>query len=279
MNSAAKHCLGMVVLLNCWATPAHAIYNGTPTTSFAAVARGVQVAPDWVFTASHFLLGVGDTYSNGYGSRTVSAVYSAPGSTGFPANDFSMMRLAPVASGTAPFLPVNGTLVPYGSFAPWDVTIASGSNSGPARGYGFTAINESLLTYVDTATNPATPYTVNWLLSVDSNTYVQGGDSGGGLFAGHATDSSVLMGISSAQLQNDVTLAPEGSAFVQPAAYRSWIDNTLLADPSDNQAVAWTTVVIPVPEPSGVLLGGVGLLALAFAGARRLGNKAPSGKP
>ncbi len=268
MKSTATHCLGMVVLLSCWANPAQAIYNGTPTTSFAAVARGVQVAPDWVFTASHFLLGVGDTYSNGYGSRTVSAIYSAPGSTGFPANDFSLMRLAPVATTAAPFLPVNGTPVPAGSFAPWDVTIASGSNSGPARGYGFTTINESLLTYVDTATNPATPYTVNWLLSIDSNIYVQGGDSGGGLFAGHAADSSVLMGISSAQLQNDLTLAPEGSAFVQPAAYRSWIDTTLLADAADSQAVAWTTVVIPVPEPSGVLLGGMGLL-IALAGARR----------
>jgi hypothetical protein len=278
MKIAATHCWGLVVLLNCWATSAHAISNGTPTTSFAAVARGVQVAPDWVFTASHFLLGVGDTYNNGYGSRTVSATYSAPGSTGFPANDFSLMRLEPDATAAAPFLPVNGTPVPAGSFAPWDVTIASGSNSGPARGYGFTNINESMLTYVDTTTNPATPYTVNWLLSVDSTTYVQGGDSGGGLFAGHTTDSSVLMGISSAQLQNDLTLAPEGSAFVQPAAYRSWIDTTLLADTADNQAVSWTTVVIPVPEPSGVLLGGVGLL-MAFAGARRSGNKPPSGKP
>jgi hypothetical protein len=250
------------------ATATHAINNGTPTTSFAAVARGVQIAPDWVFTATHFLLGAGDTYSNGYGTRTIAATYTPPGSTAFPGNDFSLMRLAPVASNTVPFLPVNGTPVPVGGFAPWDVTIASGSNSGPARGYGFSTVNESLLTYVDTITNPPTPYTVNWLLSIDSSVYVQGGDSGGGLFAGHVTDSSVLMGISSGQLQNDITHVPEGSAFVQPAAYRSWIDTTLLADLADNQAVAWTTVTVPVPEPSSALLWGAGLL-MALAWARR----------
>jgi hypothetical protein len=74
-------------------TPAQAINNGINGTGFGSVGiSGVQVAPDWVFTAQHVAPGVGQTFSNSFGSRTVAAVYTAPGSTGFPANDFALMR-------------------------------------------------------------------------------------------------------------------------------------------------------------------------------------------
>jgi Trypsin len=246
-----------------------AITAGTSTTSFAAVANGVQVAPDWVFTATHAALGAGSSYSNGFGSRTVAAVYAAPGNTGFPANDFSLMRLLPAAT-AAPLMAVNGTPVAYGSLPAWDVTMVGIAGAGSARKYGFSTVNESLLTYVDDSTNPPTPYTVNWLANSDAVVRVEGGDSGGGLFAGHVTDSGVLIGITSALLE-DNNMAPTGSAFVQPASYRSWIDATLLADTADSQAVAWTTISLPmpVPEPSALLLWGAGLLMLLARHRRR----------
>jgi hypothetical protein len=52
------------------------------------------------------------------------------------------------------------------------------------------------------------------------------------MLQGQVTDCSVLMGITSALLQDDQTPAnPIGSAFVQPAAYRNRIDATLLTTP------------------------------------------------
>jgi hypothetical protein len=252
--------------------PARAISNGSSSTGFGSVGVGVQVAPDWVFTAQHLAPGVGIPYSNAYGSRTVAAVYTAPGSTGFPANDFALLRLAPATSSTAsvaPFLPVNGSLVPYGQFAPWDVTLASpaGAAAG-SRIYGFSTISESLLTYTDTGLNPPVTSTVNWLVSYDTRVHVQGGDSGTALFAGHVTDSSVLMGITSALITDDPGLVALGSAFVQPAAFRSWIDATMLADTADNNAVLWTNVSVPVPEVSTWAMWGLGLLIGVAARAR-----------
>jgi hypothetical protein len=252
--------------------PAQAISNGSTGSGFASVGRGVQVTPDWVLTVQHYALGVGQTYSNVYGSRTVAALYTAPGSTGFPANDFALMRLAPAES-AAPYLPVNSTLVPYGTFAPWDVTFASAVSAvAGQRTYGFSSISESLLTYTDTSFNPPVTSTVNWLMSYDTRVYVQGGDSGGGLFAGHVTDSSVLMGLASAQITDDTpppNARPLGSAHVQPAAYRSWIDATMLADTFDNNAVLWTPVSVPVPEASTWALWGLGLTILTAVRRRR----------
>ena len=80
------------------ALPAQAIEGGTPSTAFLAVGIGVQVTPDWVLTVQHAAPGVGQFYGNGYGLRTVAAVYQAPGSGVFPANDFAVLRLAPAAT-------------------------------------------------------------------------------------------------------------------------------------------------------------------------------------
>jgi PEP-CTERM motif/Trypsin len=255
--------------------PAHAITNATGTSGFAAVGPGVQVTPDWVFTATHILGGLtpGLSFSNGYGTRTVAAIYSVPGTGAFPNNDLSLVRLVPAAT-SAPFLPVNSNAVPAGMFAPWDATMASAANTGGApRAYGFSNVSESMVTYSD----PMTPLTtVNWLTNTDTQRLVQGGDSGSGLFAGHVTNSSVLLGIASALLDDSQT-PPRftGSAFVQPAAYRAWIDATMLADLSDNQLVQWTFLPSPspVPEPSTWALWGLGLLVCAAvrqrAGTRR----------
>jgi Trypsin/PEP-CTERM motif len=248
---------------------AQAITNATGTSAFAAVGPGVQVTPDWVFTATHILGGLtpGLSFSNGYGTRTVAAIYSVPGTGAFPNNDLSLVRLVPAAT-SAPFLPVNSNAVPAGAFAPWNATIASAANtSGSPRAYGFSNVNESLVTYSD----PITPLTtVNWLTNTDTQRLVQGGDSGSGLFAGHVIDSSVLLGITSALLDDSQTPPTfTGSAFVQPAAYRSWIDATLLADAADNQAIQWTFVPGPVPEPGTWALWALGLVGLARQVSRK----------
>ncbi len=258
----------LLVLLAALAAPAQAIVGATPTTAFGAVGQGVQVTPDWVFTVAHYVLGVGQTYNNGYGSRTVAATFYAPGAGAFPENDFALMRLVPEASSaTTPYLVVNDATVPNGTFAPLPFTIVSGANSGPARGAAFTTVSESAVLIDPDDGGPLPPVVANYLLSWDSAVYVQGGDSGGGLFAGHVTDASVLWGLSSAQL-TDAQDMPIGSGFVQPGAYRSWIDATLRADPFDNEAVLWASAV---PEPAVWLLWAAGLGAVALA-RRRAGR-------
>jgi hypothetical protein len=243
-------------------TPALAINNGTPTTAFASVGPwAVQVAPDWVLTAYHVGLGEGSSFTNGYGTRTVAARYDAPGSGEFPANDLILLRLTPATTG-APYLAINDVFIPNGSFAPLDVTIVSGQNSGPDRGYGFTTVSESQVMVDPDDAGPLSPVLANYLVSYDSQVFVQGGDSGGGLFLGHVTDSSVLLGITSA-LFTDENNMPIGSGFVQLAAYRSWIDGVMAADTADTQVLNWVSAVA-VPEPATWLLwaaGAAGLLA------------------
>ena len=133
--------LAIAALTAMMAAPCHAIVGGTATTAFQAVGVGVQVTPDWVVTAWHIAPGVGSSYSNGYGSRTVLARYDAPGSGAFPANDLTLLRLTPTKA-VVPSLAVAGNTFASGSVTPLDVTITSPSNSGPARGYGFTTVSQ-----------------------------------------------------------------------------------------------------------------------------------------
>lgn len=247
------------------ALPALAIEGGTPTTGFAAVGRGVQVTGDWVLTVQHFTLNPGALYTNGFGTRLVAAVYDAPGSGSFPANDLALMRLVSLPS-AAPLMPVLGEIVPYGSFVGFDATITSAANSSGPRAYGYTSITQSLATIDPDDDGPLGQVPVNWLVSSDPAVYVQGGDSGGGLFLGHVTDTSILLGLSSDQSQ-DANGVPTGSGFVQPAAYRSWIDQTMLADAFDNQMIQWTTAA--VPEPARWALWGTGLFGVALFARRR----------
>jgi hypothetical protein len=251
---------GAAALLLALAAPVQAIEGGLPTTAFAAVGTGVQITPDWVLAVEHATPGVGSNYSNGYGGRAVLAVYTAPGSGSFPANDLSLLRLAPAATGV-PYLPVNSTPWADGALGPLNVTIASAANTPPARGYAFTQVGESATLFDPDDAGPQPPVTVNWLISLDRSVYVQGGDSGGGLFLGHVVDSSLLLGLSSAQI-TDAQNLPLGSAFVQPGAYRGWIDATLALDNADTQAV-WWVAASAVPEPAGWLLALIGGIWLA----------------
>ena len=246
-------------------SPALAIVGGTATTGFGQVSNGVQITPNWVLTAAHLGFAAGSGYSNAYGSSTVAARY-LPGPGPFPADDLALLRLdAPI--GGAPVLALSADLLAPGSYPALDVTIATGRNQVP-RGYGFTLLQE-VLSSVEYENPPGTTSTVpvNWLVTYTSGVgqpYVQGGDSGGGLFLGHVTDSvTPLLGIASAQLESsDGVPTSYASAFVQLAGYRSWIDTTMAADTNDNQLPLWLTGVVPVPEPATWLLwlAGAGLL-------------------
>jgi hypothetical protein len=242
------------------AIPAQAIQGGTNTSAFLPVGLGVQVTPNWVLTARHVALGVNGNYCNGYGCSTVQALYNAPGSGVFPANDLSLMRVAGSTS-AASYLPVASDLFADGSFTALAATISS--RDGAPRAYGQTTVSEFTTQIDPDDGGPLTPVTVNYLISLDSAVHVQGGDSGGGLFWGHVSDSTSpsnpLWGISSALLTN-ASNQPIGSAFVLLSSYRSWIDDTMLTDATDTQMVNWVSAV---PEPGSLALMALGLGALA----------------
>lgn len=255
MTLRAPPALIATLVALCLAPPAQAIIGGLPTSDFRATGIGLQVTDNWVLTVQHAALGVGGTYSNGYGSRTVLARYDAPGSGTFPANDLSLLRLSS-GSSLVPDLAVSGDLFAVGSFAALAVTISSPTNSGPARGYGATTVNEFVVQIDPDAARLAALVDVNYLISRDTAVHVESGDSGGGLFLGHVTDStSPLLGLSSALLTN-ANNQPTSSAFVLLAAYRPWIDQTLAGDLTDAQRVNWVSAV---PEPGAWALWALGL--------------------
>lgn len=257
-------CVAMAAL---WGAPtAHAIVNGTPTTSFKAVgelggASGVLIADNWVLTAAHvassLTIGV-SSFDSLEGSSLIGAIYTFS-SEPFPANDIALVQLSTSLDTATPIL--NDLLITPGQVASLGtLTMASAQNQAP-NGQATTTAYSAPSTY--TADDGIT-YTVNWLLT-DGSARVQGGDSGSALFAGDVSDSAgeVLLGIASAILFSDDTGIAETSAYVQVASYRDWIDATMAG--SGQQAV-W---VSSVPEPSSLLLLALGGMAIL---ARRTGH-------
>lgn len=245
--------------------PAQAIVGGSSTTSFGQVANGVQIAPNWVITARHVGYQDGDTFYNGYGNSLVAATYALPGS--YPEGDLELLRLAsPIA---APQLSVNATLLGAGTGYDIAATIATGLNQVP-RGYAFTAVREFAPLVDPDDAGPLPPVLANFLITGYGAPYVEGGDSGGGLFLGHTTDATTpLWGITSAQIYDEDENGVRSnyrSGFVQLASYRDWIDSTMSTDLADAQMVDW--VVTSVPEPGTALLWSLGVMAL-MAGARK----------
>ena len=253
------------LLLVMWglAAPAWALTGDTHTVDFKNVDEGVQFAPNWVLTASHIGLNVGSTYSNGYGSSLVDAVYTPPGA-GFPNHDLKLVHLRS-AIAAAPVLALSSTVfspTPLNLASPAlniDVTLTSNSNtdsSGFPRAYAFGQLREFASAFLDDHDNNSgtAPLlrSVNWFITHQNNfgaPFVQGGDSGGGLFLGHVTDQiSPLMGIASALLSNVNGPNTAASAYVSVAPYRSWIDSTMTANLSDSQLPNWVST--PVPEPA-----------------------------
>ena len=266
-------------LLLCGAGAAQAIVEGTSTSAFGQVDSGVQITDNWVLTARHVGYAVGGTYSNGYGSATIAARYDLGGGVTLQ-NDLALLRLGSAID--APELSLSADVLAPGVLgSPFAATIATGSNQVP-RGYGFTTVYEVVDEADTDGTGSAPPFAVNWLVAYNftgtgfTTPYVQGGDSGGGLFLGQVMDSSSpLLGITSAYLEGTAMISSAdgltevpffGSAFVQLAAYRNWIDTTMAADVADAQLATW---VSSVPEPESALLWALGLAGLV--GRRRRG--------
>lgn len=255
---------GLGLLSGLLANPAAALVGGISTASFAQVAGGVQVLPNWVITARHLNPAVGGTYSNGFGSSVIAARYDVA-SGAFPLDDLTLLRLAtPIA---APSLSLVANLLAAGSAYAFDATLTTGGNPAP-RGYGFSQVREFLPQVAPDAAGQLPPVSVNLLVTStggDGRPYVEDGDSGGGLFLGHVTtlDGDVpLWGITSAFIADtDANGNPSHprSGFVQLSSYRSWLDNTLATDLTDTQTLTWA--VTAVPEPAGALLWLVGGLA------------------
>ena len=260
------------------AGPAAALIGGTNTTAFKQVGgvtsftngSNVQFADNWVLTAHHVAFALGAPYSNGYGSSTIAARYDFS-SAAFPENDLTLLRLSSAVA--APQLSLLSDEIAPSNSLNMDATLVTGHTQVP-RGYGFAAITtETTLFDPDGATGALPAVPVNWLLTFGSassdGVYVQPGDSGGALFLGHVTDSSSspLMGITSAALTYTDTLGTHhGSAFVQLASYRSWIDSVMLADTADSQTALWISAV---PEPTSTALMLVGLVAMLGLKQRR----------
>lgn len=246
-------------------TPASAIVGGIPTTEFGQVSLGVQVLPNWVITAGHVGLGVGDTYSNGYGSSVIAARYDL--GPGFPQDDLALLRLD--TSIDAPSLDLVADTLQAGQFYALDATLTTGLNQSP-RGYAFSQVREFWPTVDPDDGGPLAPVSSNLLIVYTPGygaPYVQGGDSGGGLFLGHVSSlagGAPLWGIASAYItdqdENGNEINPR-SGYVQLSSYRSWLDATLAADTADTQVLDW--VVTSVPEPATWVLMALGLCGLA----------------
>lgn len=260
--SAATAVLGLLTA----APPASALVGGTPTTEFGQVRLGVQVLPNWVITAHHLNYGVGSTFSNGYGSAVVAAAYNFT-NAGFPNDDLTLLRLATPID--APSLNLADAVLAAGTGYAIDVTLTTGLNQSP-RGYGFSQVREFSPLIDPDDDGPLGAVPANLLITYTGHyggPYVQGGDSGGGLFLGHVTSlagGAPLWGIASASITdkdadgNDINFR---SGYVQLGSYRSWLDATLAADTADAQVLGWVSTPVPEPATWGLML--LGLCGLA----------------
>ncbi|CAH0355077.1 trypsin-like serine protease [Aquabacterium sp. CECT 9606] len=242
------------------ASPAHAIVNGTSTTSFTAVgelggASGVLIADNWVLTAAHVANGLtvgSSSFDSLSGASLIDAVYTFS-SAAFPNNDIALVHLTTALDTATPIL--NDQVIKNNQVASLGtLTMATAQNQTP-NGFATTLASGAIIT--NTQNNVTS--TVNWLIT-DGQAYLQGGDSGSALFKGVVSDSagSLLLGIASAALTGD-TGNSEGSAFVQVANYKSWINATMA---SSGQKAIWAS---SVPEPSTLALYAMaGLAILAF---------------
>jgi V8-like Glu-specific endopeptidase len=245
---------------------AHALVGGIDTSSYSAVgeiggATGVLIADNWVLTVNHVAAGVtagSSSFVSLTGSSAVDAVYRYS-TAAFPNNDIALVHLSSALSSSG--VPVlndvalkSSTLSSLGS-----LTVASATNNTP-NGTGQVTAQSLMATYKDSA---GVSYTTNWIVTTGA-VHVEGGDSGSALFKGTVSDSAgaLLLGLASAALTDGSGNAE--SAFVQVAAYKSWIDSTMA---SSGQKATWLSAV---PEPSTLALSALGLIGVVSTCRRRL---------
>ncbi|MCB5191622.1 S1 family peptidase [Methylobacillus arboreus] len=274
--------LGRILLLAGMlsSTPVFALVGSTPTTDFGMVGQiiggvdGVLIAPNWVLTAGHAAT-TNKLFSSGQGEAMIDAQFILPGYR-FPGNDLALLHLAtPIEADS--YTSLNLTYIDASNLGQYDtVTLANASGSGNGH-YVETTLVDSSARYGSQI--------VHWILTDRSPTgsaIVQGGDSGSGLFMDPASmENLVLGGIASAICRAN------NSCYVQPTAYRDWIDITMLlyvpTDPDEvrRQLPTWIDTatsegltlgtaignVSAVPEPGLSALLASGLLLLAGLGA------------
>ncbi len=245
---------------------AHAIVGGTDTSSFSAVgeiggATGILIADNWVLTVNHVAAGVtagSSSFVSLMGSSVVDAVYRYS-TAAFPNNDIALVHLSSALSSSG--VPILNDVALKGSTlgSLGSLTVASATNNTP-NGAGQVTAQSLMATYKDSA---GVSYTANWIVTTGA-VYVEGGDSGSALFKGTVSDSAgaLLLGLASAALTDGGGNAE--SAFVQVAAYKTWIDSTMA---SSGQKATWLSAV---PEPSTFAMTGLGLFGVLTAGRRRL---------
>jgi len=238
--------------------PAQALVNGVATSQFNAVGEvagmsGVLIADGWVLTASHVVgaIQLGSTaFVSGAGQSVIDTVVVHPQAS-MPGNDLALLHLSSALQSVAAPVLYDIELGPLSAHGA--VTLTSAQNQNP-NGYAYGGLAGALATYTQTTATggvtTTTSYDTHWLLTSGA-AYVQGGDSGGGLFLGQVQDSagSTLLGIASAQLSSNGVYE---SAWVQVASYKGWIDSTLA---STGQSAQWYSAVPEVPALALLLCG------------------------
>lgn len=260
MHRSLLHALALSAAL-LLAAPSHALNGASPTNAFGHLGTvgsngldGILIAPNWVLTAAH-VAHSGTTFQSAYGSAAIDAAYVAPGAA-FPSHDIALLHLATPLD--APLFPtLNATVIDSASARTGAEATAAVAANGGQRSLAYTTLVDAF----DTAGGDDGAQLTVWYIAVgpasNANALLQGGDSGGSLFAGRAEDSTgLLIGIASAS-------DGQHSYFVQPGAYRAWLDSTMA---TSGQSAVWSAS--PVPEPAPALLW-LGALPLLFARARR----------
>jgi len=204
-------------------------------------ASGVYVGNGWVLSVAHLGVSAGDTYTLDGVTYTVASVVSIGTGT-----DLVMFSLVSTTTAQATLLSTLGSLT-IATSAPTVNSKVALVGYGDSDGYGGTttlttgtswvyAVNESV---------QLSPYTTTDFEARGNNTYVTGGDSGGGAFV-KVGNSWVLTGVLEAQLSSNGT--PVGSAAIELSAYATEIASVM--------------AVTPVPEPGVGLLWGMGCVGL-----------------